>query len=394
MIPIINENDTVATDEIKFGDNDTLGALVTNLIEADALVILTDQAGPLRPRSAQAIPTRRSSREARAGDPALEAMAGGAGSAHRPRRHADQGARRQARGAQRRHTVIASGREPDVLLRLAAGEAIGTQLIAQTHDARGAQAVARRPPAAARRGRRSTPARCAQAARRTARACCRSACVAVEGEFERGEVVACVDAERRARSRAGLVNYSAAETRRILRKPSSEIEAMLGYVDEPELIHRDNLVLSLSRAARASRRVASHGHVVAGAAGALSRAVERRCRDARSSCGTASRRAESSGLLAVVRPHARAQVAVVMGAARQEARQLGQRHLVDVALELDHHVQRHPVLVPAPGVELGMVGGAQVHVAVVADQPQQIPDLLLAAVVAARVAPDQWSGTS
>ena len=87
-----------------------------------------------------------------------------------------------------------------------------------------------------------------------------------------------------------------------------------------------------------------------------------------------------------------AQVAVVVGDARQEARQFGQRHLVDAALELDHDIQRHPVLVPAPGVELGVVGGAQVHVAVAADQPQQEPDLLLAAVVAARVAADEVVG--
>ena len=138
-------------------------------------------------------------------------------------------------------TVIASGREPDVLTRLAAGEDIGTSLIAEHGLARRAQAVARRPRAArrapdARRGRRAR-ASCA-----TARACCRSASTAVDGDFERGAVVGCVDADGREIAR-GLVNYTAQETARILRRPSSEIESILGYVDETELIHRDNMVL-------------------------------------------------------------------------------------------------------------------------------------------------------
>ena len=124
---MINENDTVAMEEIKFGDNDTLGALVTNLVEANALVILTDQPGSVHARSA-ALCGRRAGRARPAGDPGLEQMAGGAGS------HIGSGgmltkiraARRAARSGA--HTVIASGREPRVLLRLIEGEAIGTQL--------------------------------------------------------------------------------------------------------------------------------------------------------------------------------------------------------------------------------------------------------------------------
>ena len=239
VIPIINENDTVTTDEIRVGDNDTLGALVTNLIEADVLVLLTDQQGlytadPRRDSQATLV------RTARAGDPALEAMAGGAGS------EIGRGgmltkvlaAKRAARSGA--STVIACGREPDVLTRLAAGEAVGTALVAE------AQTLAARKQWLADHvqlaGRLVLDAGAVRALSREGKSLLPIGVVAVEGSFERGEVVGCFAPDGREVAR-GLVNYGAADAARILRQPSSQIEAILGWVDEPELIHRDNLVL-------------------------------------------------------------------------------------------------------------------------------------------------------
>ena len=239
VIPVINENDTVVTDEIKLGDNDTLGALVTNLVEADALVILTDQAG-LYDADPRKHPQATLVQQAEAHDPALEAMAGGTGSALAKGGMLTKilAARRAARSGA--HTVIASGREPDVLVRLARGEAIGTLLKAATV------------PLAARkqwladhltvRGRLRLDAGAVKALTQDGKSLLPIGVQDAQGEFQRGEVVACVDAEGREVAR-GLVNYASEETRRIMRRPSSEIEALLGYVGEPELIHRDNLVL-------------------------------------------------------------------------------------------------------------------------------------------------------
>jgi glutamate 5-kinase len=239
VIPIINENDTVASDEIRFGDNDTLAALVTNLIEADALVILTDQAGlydkdPRKSGNATLIS------EARAGDPALESMAGGTGSpiALGGMLSKVLAAKRAARSGA--HTVIASGHEQRVLLRLAGGEPIGTQLVAER-----ATLAARKQWLADHlqvRGALMLDAGAVTALTGQGKSLLPIGVIEVSGEFERGEAVACLDGARREVAR-GLVNYSAAETRRILRTPSGEIESKLGYVDEPELIHRDNLVL-------------------------------------------------------------------------------------------------------------------------------------------------------
>jgi glutamate 5-kinase len=239
VVPIINENDTVVVEEIRFGDNDTLGALVTNLIEADALVILTDQKGlysadPRKSADAQLIA------RGRAGDPALEAMAGGAGS------HLGSGgmltkvlaARRAARSGA--HTAIAWGGEPDVLLRLFAGEAAGTLLVAETA------------PIAARKqwladhlkpsGRVTLDAGAVKAVVADGKSLLAIGATAVDGSFERGEVVSVAAPDGREIAR-GLINYGAAETARILRRQTAEIEAILGYVAEPELIHRDNLVI-------------------------------------------------------------------------------------------------------------------------------------------------------
>ena len=238
-IPVINENDTVATDEIRFGDNDTLAALVTNLVEADVLVILTDQAG-LFTRDPRRYADATLVGEASAGDPELERMAGGAGS------HIGSGgmltkiraAVRAARSGA--HTVIASGREPAVLLRLTDGEMIGTQLTAETMTL-----AARKQWLADHlqlRGRLKLDAGAVRALAQDGKSLLPIGVYEVSGDFERGEVVSCLDPDGREIAR-GLVNYSAAEARRILRVPSHEIEARLGYIDDPELIHRDNLVL-------------------------------------------------------------------------------------------------------------------------------------------------------
>lgn len=239
VIPIINENDTVATDEIRFGDNDTLAALVTNLIEADVLVILTDQAG-LCDRDPRKHPDARLVTDGRAGDPALEAMAKGAGSAIGLGGMLTKvlAAKRAARSGA--HTVIASGRENRVLLQLAAGTAIGTQLLAER-----ATIAARKQWLADHlqvRGRLVLDAGAVKALKVDGKSLLPIGVHDAFGEFERGEVVSCLDHAQLEIAR-GLVNYSATETRRILRTPSGEIEAKLGYIDEPELIHRDNLVL-------------------------------------------------------------------------------------------------------------------------------------------------------
>jgi glutamate 5-kinase len=239
VIPVINENDTVVTDEIKLGDNDTLGALVTNLVEADALIILTDQPG-LFDADPRLVATAKLIEKARAGDAALEAMAGGTGSALAKGGMLTKvlAAKRAARSGA--HTVIASGREDDVLVRLAQGEALGTLLAADTV------------PLAARKqwladhltvtGRLVLDAGATRALVRDGKSLLPIGVLEVSGEFQRGEVVGIVDPDAREVAR-GLVNYSSEETRKIMRRPSGEIETILGYVDEPELIHRDNLVL-------------------------------------------------------------------------------------------------------------------------------------------------------
>ncbi len=239
VIPVINENDTVVTDEIRVGDNDTLAAMVANLIEADALVILTDQEGlftadPRRGATAVLI------RDGSAGDPALEAMAGGAGSAMGRGGMITKvlAAKRAARSGA--HTAIVSGREPEVLTRLAAGESIGTLLVAAT-----APLAARKQWLAVHvqvNGKLTLDAGAVRALSAGGKSLLPIGVRSVEGEFERGAVVSCCTPDGRELAR-GLVNYSAAESSRIIGRASAEIENILGYVDEPELIHRDNLVL-------------------------------------------------------------------------------------------------------------------------------------------------------
>ena len=240
VLPVINENDTVVNDEIKFGDNDTLGALVANLVEADLLVILTDQKGlysadPRKDPAAQFI------REARAGDPALEQMAGGAGSSIgkggmitkvlAAKRAAGSGA----------STCIAWGREPDCLLRLARGEIVGTLLLAPTQKSQ-----ARKRWMADHlqlRGSVTVDEGAAAKLRAEGKSLLPIGMTAVEGEFVRGDVIAVRDTSGVEVAR-GLANYAAAEARLLCRKPSGEIEKLLGYVAEPEMIHRTNLVVT------------------------------------------------------------------------------------------------------------------------------------------------------
>jgi glutamate 5-kinase len=239
VIPVINENDTVVTDEIRFGDNDTLGALVANLVDADAYVILTDQNGlfdadPRLHDGAQLVAS------AVAGDPALEAMAGGAGSSLGRGGMLTKVLAAKRAASSGTGTVIAWGREPDVLLRLAAGEAIGTALRAGT------------PKLAARkqwivdqlqlRGAVTVDAGAVAALRDEGKSLLPIGVHEVHGEFARGDVIAVRSLAGQDVAR-GLANYAAAEARLICRKPSSQIEAQLGYTNEPELIHRTNLVL-------------------------------------------------------------------------------------------------------------------------------------------------------
>jgi glutamate 5-kinase len=238
VIPVINENDTVATDEIRLGDNDTLAALVTNLVEAELLVILTDQVG-MFDSDPRANPAAKLIQEAKAEAASLEAMAGGGSKLGRGGMLTKvQAARRAARSGAA--TIIASGRVPHVLEAIARGETVGTLLVPEQ-----APVVARKQWLAGQlqlRGRLTLDAGAAQVLRESGRSLLAVGVTAVEGDFARGEMVACVDMNGKEIAR-GLVNYSAIESRKIMRQPSDKIEELLGYVDEAELIHRDNLIL-------------------------------------------------------------------------------------------------------------------------------------------------------
>lgn len=240
VVPVINENDTVVNDEIKFGDNDTLGALVANLVEADALVILTDQKGlytadPRKDSAAQFVHV------AQAGMPALEAMAGGAGSSiGRGGMITKILAAKRAAGSGA-STVIAWGRELDVLLRLTQGESIGTLLVAPTQKTQ-----ARKQWMADHlqlRGSVTVDSGAVDKLRSGGSSLLPIGMTSVDGDFSRGDVIA-IRAEDGAEIARGLANYASAEARLICRKPSSAFEKLLGYSAEPEMVHRDNLVLS------------------------------------------------------------------------------------------------------------------------------------------------------
>jgi glutamate 5-kinase len=240
VVPVINENDTVVTDEIKFGDNDTLAALVANLIEADVLIILTDQVG-MYTADPRANPGAEFVSLANAGDPALEAMAGGAGSGIgkggmitkvlAAKRAASSGA----------STVIASGREPNVLVRLASGEAVGTCLLAQT------------PKSQARKRWMADHLQLRGAVRiddgavskvvKEGKSLLPIGMVSVMGDFTRGDVVAIQDLNGREVAR-GLANYDSAEARLICKKSSAQLGEVLGFVSEQEMVHRTNLLVT------------------------------------------------------------------------------------------------------------------------------------------------------
>lgn len=240
-VPIINENDTVVTDEIKVGDNDTLGALVTNLVEADAFVILTDQKG-LYTADPRKDPTAVFVAQAVAGDPALEKMAGGAASTLSKGGMITKilAAKRAARSGAA--TIIASGREKDVLIRLSQGEAIGTEL-----SPRQAPMHARSQWLADHlrcEGRVILDAGAAAALLKRKTSLLSVGVKAVEGDFVRGDVVACTD-EKGVEIARGLANYASSEIRMIKGKHTEEIEGVLGYCAQPEFIHRDNLVMTV-----------------------------------------------------------------------------------------------------------------------------------------------------
>ncbi len=239
VLPVINENDSVVTDEIRFGDNDTLAALVANLVEADALIILTDQQG-LYSADPRKDPLARLIRTVTAGDPALERMAGGIGSAiGRGGMITKVLAAKRAAGSGA-DTIVASGRESDVLLRLAAGEAVGSAFVAAT------------PKIAARkqwmmdhlqlRGAVVVDDGAVLKLRDEGKSLLPIGVVQVQGDFQRGDVIAVRSGHGDELAR-GLANYSSSETRMIARKASAQIEATLGYINEPELIHRTNLVM-------------------------------------------------------------------------------------------------------------------------------------------------------
>lgn len=239
VVPVINENDTVATEEIRFGDNDTLGALVANSLEADLLIILTDQPG-LFESDPSVNPTAKLVHEASINDPALSEMVGesrsglGRGGMITKLRAGRLAARSGAA------TVIVGGREENVLTRVVAGDLLGTFLIPDLDPL-----TARKRWLAGRlklKGSLVLDGGAVRVLKESGRSLLPVGVSAVSGEFGRGDLVACLDGEGREVAR-GLVNYSAEETNKILRQPSSKIEELLGYVDEPELIHRDNLVL-------------------------------------------------------------------------------------------------------------------------------------------------------
>ncbi|HSD97612.1 MAG TPA: glutamate 5-kinase [Sulfuricaulis sp.] len=238
VVPVVNENDTVATEEIRFGDNDTLAALVTNLVEADLLLILTDQRGlyNLDPRQH---PDAKLVEEGIAGNKELLSMAGGSGALGRG------GMRTKLLAAEKAahsgaSTVIASGREENVIVRVLSGEAVGTHLKAEQ-----GRVVARKQWLAGHAhaaGSLKLDAGAVRVIRESGKSLLPVGVKAIEGTFTRGEVISCLDPEGHEIAR-GLVNYSSEEAARIIGHASDKIESILGYVDEPELIHRDNLIV-------------------------------------------------------------------------------------------------------------------------------------------------------
>lgn len=240
VVPIVNENDTVVTDEIRFGDNDRLAALVANLIDADALIILTDKDGmysanPDENKDAKLIS------QALASDSSLDALAGSSNGALG--RGGMQTKLEAARLASRSgcNTVIAGGRNQDILTRICEGENLGTLLQAgQTPIAARKQWLAGQLQV---KGRLVLDDGAAKVLRQQGRSLLAVGVTQVSGKFTRGELVSCEDSSGQEVAR-GLVNYNADETRLIQGKSTEEIATILGYCDDDELIHRDNMVVS------------------------------------------------------------------------------------------------------------------------------------------------------
>jgi glutamate 5-kinase len=240
VVPIINENDTVVTDEIKFGDNDTLGALVSNLVDADCLIILTDQTG-LYTADPRKDPQAKLLSKVVAGDAYLEEIAGGAGSLIGKGGMITKVLAAKRAATAGTDTIVASGREPNLLQRLANGELIGTQFTAP------AQRLTARKQWMLDHLQLRGQVRLDQGAKRAlvneGKSLLPIGVIEVMGEFERGEVIGVLDLDGVEVAR-GLINYSSSDARRIMRKASNQIEAVLGFIQEPELVHRSNLVLS------------------------------------------------------------------------------------------------------------------------------------------------------
>jgi glutamate 5-kinase len=236
---VVNENDTVTTEEIRFGDNDTLAALVTNLVEADLLILLTDQAGLFEgdPRDN---PDAQLIQDAEAEDPVLESMASAKGGGYGLGGMLSKvrAAKRAARSGA--STIIASGRESRILERIVDNERLGTHLYPAREPL-----LARKQWLAGHlqvRGRLTLDAGAVRVLRESGGSLLSVGVTEIKGHFARGEVVACYGPQGEEVAR-GLVNYNAGDSRKIMGQPTRKIESLLGYIDEPELIHRDNLVL-------------------------------------------------------------------------------------------------------------------------------------------------------
>ncbi len=239
VIPVINENDAVATDEIRFGDNDTLGALVANLVEADLLIILTDQLG-LFDCDPSIHPEARLINEISAHDPLLDAMAGGSRSGLGRGGMATKVSAAKLASRSGAATVIVSGELSEVIARVVAGDSIGTYLYANV-----APLVARKQWLAGQlqaKGSLVLDAGAVRVLKTSGKSLLAVGVLDVMGQFSRGELVICVDTEGVEIAR-GLVNYPAAEMRLIQGKASRQFAGILGYSDDEEVIHRDNLVL-------------------------------------------------------------------------------------------------------------------------------------------------------
>lgn len=241
VIPVINENDTVVTDEIRFGDNDTLAALAANLIEAEHMIILTDQDG-LFDKNPRLFDDAKLVNQANANDRQLDNMVGDTDSAGTFGRGGMATKLRAARLASRSgtSTVVAHGREEDILQRLRQGEQLGTLLLAEQ-----ASSTARKQWLAGHlqtRGKVILDDGASKVLKESGKSLLAVGVKNVEGKFHRGEMVACIDLQGNEIAR-GLINYNSDEVNKIKGQPTDKIESLLGYIDEDEIIHRDNLVL-------------------------------------------------------------------------------------------------------------------------------------------------------